>query len=213
MNRIHNIPQRGAGSQAPTSASYASLSKKLRTNGDAASKMAEAAAGKSTEKTSSTPFGETDMMYASAVAKLRSGQELSSYEMELIKKRDPALYAKAQKVQQARLELRKRLESAKTSRDISAIRDSIPSIAGGASSAGSTTPTAGSAAVPGGDESAFALVARALHNELGRFSGKQQQLLRAEETASSSTNSTSEPDAKTPGRKTKEKPFFKDTRA
>ena len=123
-----------------------------------------------------------ELAYSFVVSKLRSGQELTSYELSLLKKKDPALYSKAVKAQKARAELRRRLENAKTKKEFD---NACASAAGVATASLDLTGNAGASAPTATDSSPsctdatlsqFALSSSALQNETGNFYGKRHRL-------------------------------------
>ncbi len=123
-----------------------------------------------------------ELAYSFVVGKLRSGQELTSYELSLLKKKDPSLYAKAVKAQKARIELRRRLESAKTKKEFDNARaNAINKAASSIDVSGSVSPScsvSGSASLPCTDVglSQFSISSSALQNETGNFYGKRHRL-------------------------------------
>lgn len=153
------------------------IQKELRTKRAAAYEMQQALQTEKPKnfdeyKVKESPASE--MNYQFIVAKLRSGQELSSYELSILKKKDPALHGRAVKAQKARIELRQRLERAKSTKDFEAARAAVASLAT------ATIPLTGSSSgdpfstEPFTDE--FSLAESALRNEFSKFNATHDKV-------------------------------------
>lgn len=147
----------------------------LRTKAETAGKMTETMAKGSRAGQAKSP--EEELLYSMAVGKLRSGQELSGYEMLMIKKRDPALYAKAVRAQKARQELRRRLERAKSSREFAAEKTAINTLATCSGLGASDAKSSGDAEIVDGER---LITSTALKDEYGRFAAKREGIERRE---------------------------------
>lgn len=118
-----------------------------------------------------------NMVYSSIVAKLKSGQELSGYELQKLKKCDPAMYSKAKRAQSAREELRRRLVKAKNSRDFAKAKMAMGVIAAnmaldGTSAEAKTFCSSGEPVVDDGHQ----LVMGALRDEYSQHSRRRDRV-------------------------------------